>query len=248
MRSYLRTDAQRQSLSVKVAGTLRVPSAASPKSEGCGIWKMPATFQSDRHWADALPLAVGLQTSQKNRLAFSLIEVIIATAILMGSAVVLARLAGMGRDQSQKARLHSEAQQLCEQTLNELLLGMRPMELVESMPLIPLPAPIEETADDVNAQDPFSATPQEDVEPKIDETNPEWRHSVRIEPLASKPGMWTLTVEVLQGDQTLPRPIRFSLTRWISGPPAEGAFDELMQGMDETDSLQPGTMPSGGLQ
>jgi type II secretory pathway pseudopilin PulG len=206
----------------------------------------PCNARSTRR-ADAQPLAVKLRSPQINRRAFSLIEVIIATAILMGSAVVLARLAGMGRDQSQKARLYSEAQQLCEQTLNELLLGMRPMELVESMPLIPLPAPIEETADDVNAQDPFSATERQDVVPTIDETNPEWRHSVRIEPLASKPGMWALTVEVLQGDQTLPRPIRFSLTRWISGPPPEGAFDELMQGMEDPDSLQPSTMQSGGL-
>ena len=94
--------------------------------------------------ADALPLAGALGDSKGNRSGFSLIEVMIATAILMGSAVVLARLAGMGRDQSQKASLHSEAQQLCEQTLNELLLGMRPMELIESMPLIPLPTPIEE--------------------------------------------------------------------------------------------------------
>jgi type II secretory pathway pseudopilin PulG len=194
-----------------------------------------------------LSLRSGERTSQKNRLAFSLIEVIIATAILMGSAVVLARLAGMGRDQSQKARLYSEAQQLCEQTLNELLLGMRPMELVESMPLIPLPAPIEDTADDANAQDPFSSTERQDVEPTIDETNPEWRHSVRIELLPAKPGMWALTVEVLQGDQTLPRPIRFSLTRWISGPPPEGAFDELMQGMEEPNSLQPDSTQPGGL-
>ncbi len=58
---------------------------------------------------------------------------------------------GSPREQSQKASQRSEAQQLCEQTLNELLLGMRPMELVESMPLIPLPTPIEETADDGNA-------------------------------------------------------------------------------------------------
>jgi type II secretory pathway pseudopilin PulG len=206
----------------------------------------PCNARSTRR-ADALPLALGLQTSQKSRRAFSLIEVIIATAILMGSAVVLARLAGMGRDQSQKARLYSEAQQLCEQTLNELLLGMRPMELVESMPLIPLPAPIEDTADDANAQDPFSSTERQDVEPTIDETNPEWRHSVRIEPLPAKPGMWALTVEVLQGDQTLPRPIRFSLTRWISGPPPEGAFDELMQGMEEPNSLQPDSTQPGGL-
>ncbi len=196
--------------------------------------------------ADTLPIALGLQTSQNNRRAFSLIEVIIATAILMGSAVVLARLAGMGRDQSQKARLYSEAQQLCEQTSSELLLGMRPMELVEAMPLIPLPAPIQENTDDVSTPDPFSSTERQDVEPTIDETNPEWRHSVRFESLTSKPGMWALTVEVLQGDQTLPRPIRFSLTHWIAGPPAEGAFDELMQGMDEPSSLQPGMMQSGG--
>ena len=206
----------------------------------------PRKLQRTRR-AHALPLAVELRSPQINRRAFSLIEVIIATAILMGSAVVLARLAGMGRDQSQKASLHSEAQQLCEQTLNELLLGMRPMELVESMPLIPLPTPFEETADDGNAQDPFSSTEQQDVEPTVDETNPEWRHSVRIEPLASRPGMWALTVEILQGDQTLPRPVRFSLTRWISGPPPEGAFEELMQGMEEPDSPQPGTMQSGGL-
>ncbi len=207
----------------------------------------PCTARSTPR-ADALPLAVKLRSPQINRRAFSLIEVMIATAILMGSAVVLARLAGMGRDQSQKARLHSEAQQLCEQTLNELLLGMRPMELVESMPLIPLPAPVQETTDDLNAPDPFSSTERQDVEPTVDETNPEWRHSVRFEPLPAKPGMWALTVEVLQGDQTLPRPIRFSLTRWISGPRPESAFDELIQGMDEPGSLQPDTAPSGGLQ
>ncbi|MFN9238057.1 MAG: hypothetical protein ACK6D4_25815, partial [Planctomyces sp.] len=34
---------------------------------------------------------------------FSLLEVIIATAMLMGAAVVLSRLAGMGREQSQAA-------------------------------------------------------------------------------------------------------------------------------------------------
>ncbi len=34
--------------SPKVAGTLRVPSALPFNSEGCGIWKMPATFHSDK--------------------------------------------------------------------------------------------------------------------------------------------------------------------------------------------------------
>jgi len=196
--------------------------------------------------ADALPLAFAGRTSPVTRGGFSLIEVMIATAILMGSAVVLARLAGMGRDQSQKASLHSEAQQLCEQTLNELLLGMRPMELIESMPLIPLPAPIEEITDEVNPQDPFSAQ-EEAVKPMAHETNPEWRHSIRTEQLAGKPGMWALTVEVQQGDQTLPRPIRFSLTRWISGPVPEGAFDDLSQDADEPGLMLPSMMQPGGM-
>ena len=177
------------------------------------------------------------QTSK--RAGFSLIEVIIATAILMGSAVVLSRLAGMGREQSQKARLHADAQELCQQTMNELLLQMRPPELVELMPLIPLPRPIEETPNELDESGIFSEAqvPQESIR---DETNPEWRYSVRMEPLPSLPGMWSLTVVVVQGDETLERPIQFSLTRWISGPPPAGAFDEMSQGIKELTTTVPG--------
>lgn len=166
------------------------------------------------------------------RAGFSLIEVIIATAILMGSAIVLSRLAGMGREQSQKARLHADAQELCQQTMNELLLQMRPPELVESMPLIPLPRPMEETPTELDESSIFSEAqvPQESVP---DETNPEWRYSVRMEHLPNLPGMWSLTVVVIQGDETLERPIQFSLTRWISGPPPAGAFGDLSQGLKE---------------
>ena len=163
-----------------------------------------------------------------NRSGFSLIEVMIATAILMGSAIVLSRLAGMGREQSQKARLHSEAQQLCELTMNEVLLKLRPPELVEFAPLIPLPEPIQDVNEESSELNMFAETDtsrETDVVP--DETNPEWRYSVRMDVLPDLPGMWRLTVAVVQGDETLERPIRFSLTRWISGPPPEGAFDTL---------------------
>ena len=177
--------------------------------------------------------------TQNTRGGFSLIEVMIATAILMGSAIVLARLAGMGRDQSQKARLYSEAQQICEQTMHELLLGLRPMELVESMPLIPLPEPVQTTDDNMSEPDMFAAE-ETSAEQVIDETNPEWRHSVRMDLLPDQPGMWSLTVILVQGDQTLPRPIAFSLTRWISGPPPEGAFDDLSRGVEEPSSVNPG--------
>lgn len=198
-------------------------------------------------------LRFGLQKSSAvtphgySRSGFSLIEVIIATAILMGSAIVLSRLAGMGREQSQKARLYSDAQQLCEQTMNEMLLGLRPMELVESMPLIPLIEPLAETSDELTDSDPFAAneTPADTI---VDETNPEWRHSVRMELLPDRPGMWSLTVVVVQGDETLQRPVRFSLTRWIAGPVPEGAFEELSQGFDDPSlQNQPSLPKQGGL-
>jgi len=174
-----------------------------------------------------------LVRTSSERSGFSLIEVIIATAILMGSAIVLARLAGMGRYQSQKAKLYSDAQQLCEQTMNELLLKLRPEELVESTPLIPLPEPIEETPEEFSESDMFAAT-ETPQQPEVEETNPEWRHSVRMDVLPTLPGMWSLTVVVVQGDETLERPVRFSLTRWISGAPPEGAFDELSQGINDS--------------
>jgi type II secretory pathway pseudopilin PulG len=163
-----------------------------------------------------------------SRSGFSLIEVIIATAILMGSAVVLAKLAGMGREQSQKARIHSQVQEICEQTMNEMLLGLRPIEAAESVPWMPLPIPIEESTDDMAEQDQF-ATADEQTEPVLDEASPEWRFTVRMELLADLPGMWALTVIVQQGDETLPRPVRSSLTRWISGPAPEGSFESLSQ-------------------
>jgi len=167
------------------------------------------------------------------RQGFSLIEVIIATAILMGSAVVLSRLAGMGREQSQKASLHAKAQELCEQTMGELLLQMRPPELLESMPLIPLPRPFEQTQEESGESSLF-AEAQVPQETELDEANPEWRYSVRMALLPNLPGMWSLTIVVVQGDETLERPVRFSLTRWISGPPPEGAFEELTRGINDS--------------
>lgn len=177
----------------------------------------------------------------KNRSGFSLIEVMIATAILMGSAIVLSRLAGMGREQSQRARLHSEAQRLCERTMNEVLLKLRPPETVESAPLIPLPEPIQELNEDSSELNMFADTESSrETEVVSDESNPEWRYSVRMDLLPDLPGMWRLTVAVVQGDETLERPIRFSLTRWISGPPPEGAFDELSRESGELIQPDPG--------
>lgn len=176
------------------------------------------------------------------RAGFSLIEVMMATAFLMGSAIVLAKLAGMGRDQSQKAQNHLRAQQLCEQTLHELLLGLRPFEITEAAPLLPvmpMPGSTEERIDPV----PPSPDTQFDTLDSIDSgsdqlpSQTEWQYAIRMEPLGDKPGMWAVTVAVEQADPTLERPVRFALTRWTTGPVPAGAFE----------NLQPEDLRSGPL-
>lgn len=170
---------------------------------------------------------------KQRRAGFSLLEVIIATAILMGSAVVLSRLAGMGREQANKAARYTTAQQVCEQTLHEVLMGLRSVEPIEKAPLLPLYGifgmeddRVDESADELTQETVLSS--QEPQDSQIDETNPAWWYSVRTELLPEMPGMWSLTVEVVEGGEIAGRPVRFSLTRWIAGDPPPGAFDELM--------------------
>ena len=77
------------------------------------------------------------RVSSNPRSGFSLMEIILATAMLMGSVIVLARLAGMGRTQANRAELLSEAQLVCETTMTEIVLGIRPLDPVENLPLLP---------------------------------------------------------------------------------------------------------------
>lgn len=161
---------------------------------------------------------------------FSLIEVVMATAFLMGSAIVLSKLAGMGRDQAQKARLQMSAQEMCEQTLNELLLGLRPFEVTEGTPLLALPEPIAEENESFEADQPLAgliADRPQAAEANVDSRSA-WNHSIRLEALPGKPGMWSVTVVVIQAEAAGATPARFSLTRWIAGPPPEGALEELL--------------------
>ncbi len=202
----------------------------------------------------------------RRRRGFSLLEVILATAMLMGAAVVLSRLAGMGREQSQAARTQDALQGLCERTLNELLLGLRPLIPAEDQPLLPLEPPAGQSIEPIveTAAGRF-AVPGARSQPAIPgtagsvpvaspglsaEPAAEWRFSIRTQTQPAFPGMWTLTVEVAQGDQQLPRRRRFALTRWISGPPPVGAFADprWQQSFDGQLPGSGGFSPEGGLQ
>ena len=58
-------------------------------------------------------------------------EVLLATAILLGSVLVLMELAGIGRHYIQSVEDHTTAQLLCQSKLNEILSGITPPEEVQ---------------------------------------------------------------------------------------------------------------------
>jgi Tfp pilus assembly protein PilV len=65
------------------------------------------------------------------RTGFSLMEVLLATAILLGSTLVLMELAGIGRYYIRSVEDHTTAQLLCQSKLNEILSGLAPLEEVQ---------------------------------------------------------------------------------------------------------------------
>lgn len=160
-----------------------------------------------------------------HRRGFSLIEVIMATAILLGSVVVLSQLAGLGRTYAQNTEQMSLAQRICENTLNELLVGIRPLVPAESAPLMPL-----EQAD--VQTDSLEEDMQEEVlrPGRIQNRlvgagrTPRWLYSVRLEPNTEMPGLATLTVEVFS---TRPGRGQATLTRWIRQASVNDTFGEV---------------------
>jgi Tfp pilus assembly protein PilV len=70
-----------------------------------------------------------------NREGFSLLEVLMATSILLGSVIVLNQLAGIGRKNALAAQDLSTAQMLCQTRLNEILAGTAPAAAVDEEPV-----------------------------------------------------------------------------------------------------------------
>jgi Tfp pilus assembly protein PilV len=75
----------------------------------------------------------------RSRHGFSLLEVLLATGLLVGSLIVLADLASIGRRHADDAQQLTAAQAGCETRLNEILAGLQPAESVEDQPLESLP-------------------------------------------------------------------------------------------------------------
>ncbi len=68
------------------------------------------------------------------RAAFSLLEVILALAILAGAIAVLGELTRGGLDHARRARDLAQAQLLCESKMAEILAGYEALEAVSDVP------------------------------------------------------------------------------------------------------------------
>lgn len=168
-----------------------------------------------------------------SRRGFSLIEIILATAVLLGSVMVLSELAAIGRRQAQRARDLTRAQQLCTQQLNAMLVGLQPLKPVSHRP-IPDPQQLlsqQPTPNDspdnrrpsetVNISDENrSPRPTSQSSAKQQALAPQWLYSVSLQPLHNIAGMSALNVTVSQARPVNGRrPVAFRLTRWIHDQP-----------------------------
>jgi hypothetical protein len=72
---------------------------------------------------------------RSHRQGFSLLEVLLATGMLIGSAIVLMELASIGNRHAASARDLSRSQLICQTKLNEIVCGIAPAEEVRPTPL-----------------------------------------------------------------------------------------------------------------
>ena len=74
-----------------------------------------------------------------HREGFSLLEVVLATAVLLGCVIVLSHIAFVGRSHMESADQLSIAQLACQTRLNEMLSGAAPIQPVAGEPIAELP-------------------------------------------------------------------------------------------------------------
>jgi len=146
---------------------------------------------------------VPLRTSHSRRRpsGFSLLEVILALAILTGAIATLGEVARLALRNAQIARDSTQAQLLCESKLAEITAG------------ITLPDPITNV--------PLETTLAEDTTSGIlDESEIGWLYSISLD-YTDELGMVAVTVTVAQDLPEEKRPARFALVRWIPDPGLE---------------------------
>ena len=132
---------------------------------------------------------------RKGRAGFSLLEVILALAILAGAIAVLGEASRQALRNAEVARDLGKAQLLCESKLAEITSG-----LVVAEPV---------------ARAAFDTTTTASLDP----TEPAWLYSIETATVDEE-GLIAVRVTVTRDLPAVQRPVQFSLVRWIPDPSA----------------------------
>lgn len=131
-------------------------------------------------------------TVARRRGGFTLLEVILAFAILAGSTAVLGELARMGVRHASEAQYLAQAQLLCESKMAEIICSGEQLQGVQGEPL-------------------EAAAPSQ----------PAWLCSVETATV-DEDGLIAVSVTMIQDLPPEARPVKFGLTRWILDPSLQG--------------------------
>ena len=80
------------------------------------------------------------QAKRRARRGFSLLEVLLATTILLGAVVVLGELSRLALHNATAARNHTRGAELCARTMAEIVSGIRPASATTEQPFLDDPS------------------------------------------------------------------------------------------------------------
>lgn len=163
----------------------------------------------------------------RRRAGFSLLEVMLATTVLLGSVIVLSHIAFVGTAHMDAAQQYATAQLVCQARMNEMLAGALPIEEVSNQAIPELPGwgltvkveladqagllALEVTAAELPAGEIVQPTTESSGEMAAEETADEIAATYNETSVADG--------ELMGGNgEVIGAGKRFSLVRWIAEP------------------------------
>ncbi len=132
------------------------------------------------------------KSHRHRRDGFTLLEVILALAILLASLAAIGQLVFNAYQSALRVKNMTRAQLICEGILAELNAGSLPLETIADAPV-------------------------EDID---DTVEPGWLYAIDIAQLDTN-GLLSVQVSVYQDSALVARPVQFTLTQWMIDPTVE---------------------------